>query len=465
MFVSSQTFYKFIYIVRTQYLAKRNYSQFKMENTLINQLKTDFQAIIQNLNGSATKPFNQIRKAAFESFEKLGFPTPKNEEWKYSNVKSLTNTTFNFHAKSTISAQDIDKMPIPNLEGNILYFINGIFDRSLSTIVSDEKELQIHTFDEAQKTSAQKFDQYFNTNSDEAINAFSALNTAFSENGILINVPDNKVVEQPVILRFINDARAENVAAQPRVLIVVGKNSELQIAEAYRTFGDNETFTNTYTEIFVAESANVHYYKVQNESDQSHHIGTTAVLQKSKSVFTANTVTANGGFTRNNLNIKVDGEYAEANMFGLYMPNGSQHIDNHTVVDHMLPNSNSNEFYKGILKDKSTGVFNGKIFVREDAQKTNAFQSCKNVLASTEATMNTKPQLEIWADDVKCSHGTTTGQLNDEALFYMQSRGISKPAAKSLLMLAFAQDVIDKFEIASIKEYLQGLIEEKISNS
>jgi Fe-S cluster assembly protein SufD len=436
-----------------------------MENILTNQLRSDFQGFTQNLNGSAVKPFNQIRKAAFETFDKLGFPTIKHEEWKYSNVKELTNKLFNFNAKSAISATDIDKMPIPNLEGNILYFINGVFKRDLSKIVSPENELQILNFEEAQKSSIQKFDTYFNTNSDAAINAFSALNTAYSDNGILINVPDNKVVEQPIILRFINDARVENVASQPRILVVVGKHSELQIAEAFRTFGENETFTNTYTEIFVAEEANVHYYKVQNESDNSHHIGTTAVLQKSKSVFTANTVTANGGFVRNNLNIKVDGEYAEANMFGLYMPNGSQHIDNHTVVDHIMPNSNSNEFYKGILKDKSTGVFNGKIFVRQDAQKTNAFQSCKNVLASTDATMNTKPQLEIWADDVKCSHGTTTGQLNDDALFYMQSRGISKAAAKSLLMLAFAQDVIDKFEIESIKNYLQGLIEEKIYNS
>jgi Fe-S cluster assembly protein SufD len=436
-----------------------------MENTLKDQISSDFQVITQNLNGNAIKPFNQIRKAAFDSFEKLGFPTTKHEEWKYSNVKQLTNNSYNFHSKSKLTAIEIEKMPIPNLEGNILYFINGIYNNALSSIVSSETELQILTFEEAQKKGINNFDQYFNANSDANENAFSALNTAFSQNGILINVPDNKVVTQPVILRFITDSREENVASQPRILIVVGKHAELQIAEAYRSIGENAVFTNTYTEIFVAEEANVHFYKVQNETDNSHHIGTTAVMQKSKSVFTANTVTANGGFVRNNLNIKVDGEYAEANMFGLYMPNGSQHIDNHTVVDHIQPNSNSNEFYKGILKDKSTGVFNGKIFVRQDAQKTNAFQSCKNVLASTEATMNTKPQLEIWADDVKCSHGTTTGQLNDDALFYMQARGISKASAKSLLMLAFAQDVIDKMEIESIKAYLQGLIEDKIYNS
>jgi Fe-S cluster assembly protein SufD len=437
-----------------------------MENySLKDQLKSDFQIFEQNLNGNALKPLHQIRKVAFDTFEKLGFPTTKHEEWKYSNVKSLSNKSFNFHSKSILTATDIEKLPIPNLEGNILYFINGVYNVEFSTIVSPESEVQITSFLEASKSPTAEFEAYFNSNTDSSQNAFSALNTAFSQNGIVINVPEGKVVKQPIILRFINDSRSENVGAQPRILIVVGKRGELQIAEAFRSIGHNEVFTNTFTEIFVAEEANVHYYKVQNETDNSYHIGTTSVLQKSRSVFTANTVTANGGFVRNNLNIKIDGEYAEANMFGLYIPNGSQHIDNHTVVDHMLPNSNSNEFYKGILKDKSTGVFNGKIFVRQDAQKTNAFQSCKNVLASTEATMNTKPQLEIWADDVKCSHGTTTGQLNDDALFYMQVRGISKEKAKSLLMLAFAQDVIDKFEIESIKNYLQGLIEEKIYNS
>jgi Fe-S cluster assembly protein SufD len=174
------------------------------------------------------------------------------------------------------------------------------------------------------------------------------------------------------------------------------------------------------------------------------------------------TVSVNGGFIRNNLNIKLNGEHCDAHMYGVYLPNGKQHIDNHTVVDHAKPNAESTELYKGILADRSTGVFNGKIFVREDAQKTNAYQSCRNVVLSDDATMNTKPQLEIWADDVKCSHGTTTGKLDDEALFYMQARGIRKEAALALLMFAFAEDVVEKIRIPAIKEYLEGLIEEKI---
>jgi Fe-S cluster assembly protein SufD len=434
-----------------------------MNNTdLKTQLIADFKTAEGRMNGEAKSAVHQIRQQALERFDKLGFPTIRHEEWKYSNVKNLVNQAFEFNAVSNFSAKDLEEMPIPNLEGNILYFINGIYNAELSVIVSPATELQILTFAEAAKTQPELVEQYFNKYSDYQDNAFTALNTAFAKNGVFVHVPDNKVVAQPIILRFISDARTLNVASQPRNLIVVGKRSEVQIAEAYRSLGENASFTNAVTEFVVGEEANVHYYKVQNESDKSYHIGTTSVLQAGKSVFTANTVTANGGFVRNNLNIKIDGEYAEANMFGLYIPNGKQHIDNHTAVDHAKPNSNSNELYKGILKGKSTGVFNGKIFVRQDAQKTNAFQSCKNVLLSEDASMNTKPQLEIWADDVKCSHGTTTGQLNDDALFYMQARGISKDTARALLTLAFAQDVIDKFEIVAIKEYLQALIEEKI---
>lgn len=426
------------------------------------QLIADFKDAEGKMNGEAKSPIHLVRQQALQTFDQLGFPTIKHEEWKYSNVKNLVNESFTFNAPSNFSAADVEQMAIPNLDGNILYFVNGVYNPTLSTIVSPSDEVIILPLAEAIKSHADIIEKYFNQYADSADNAFTAVNTAFAKNGVFIYVPEKKVVEQPIILRFIADARETNVAAQPRNLIVVGKRAEVQVAEAYRSFGDKLAFTNAVTEVYVAEEANVHYYKVQNETDQSYNIGTTAVYQEGRSVFTANTVTANGGFVRNNLNIKIDGEYAEANMFGLYIPNGKQHVDNHTAVDHAKPNSNSNELYKGILKDKSTGVFNGKIYVRQDAQKTNAFQSCKNVLISNDATMNTKPQLEIWADDVKCSHGTTTGQLNDDALFYMQARGISKDAARALLMLAFAQEVIDKMEIPAIKEYLEGLIVEKI---
>ena len=307
--------------------------------------------------------------------------------------------------------------------------------------------------------------EYFGKYANYQTDAFTALNTALSNDGVVVQVADNKVVEEPIIIRYISDVRLANVGSQPRNLIIVGKNSQVKIAEAYRTVGENAAFVNTVSEIIVGESAIVDYYKVQNESDKSYHIGTTQVYQKGRSYFYAATATLNGGFVRNNLNVILDGEHIESHLYGLYVPNGKQHIDNHTLVDHQKPNCESNELYKGILMDKSTGVFNGKIFVREDAQKTNAYQNCRNVITSDEATMNTKPQLEIWADDVKCSHGTTTGQLNDEAIFYMQSRGIPKKEAIRLQLLAFAQDVVSQIKIDSIREYIEKLILEKLERA
>ena len=415
----------------------------------------------QSLNGKAALPLHQLQKTAANSFEALGFPTTKHEEWKYSNVAGLLKHDFVFNAKSDFSAEDLGQIALPNLSGNVLYFLNGVYKPELSNIVSTSK-ITVSTLKEAMELHPELINQYFGKAANIENEAFTAMNTALPNDGVLIHIADNQTVEEPIILRFIADVRNENAAMQPRNLIVAGKNAHAKIAEAYRTIGDKVGFVNTVTEIFLEEGANIEYYKVQDESDQSYHIGTTQVVQNDKSYFYSSTVSINGGFIRNNLNIKIDGEYCDGFMYGLYIPNGKQHIDNHTLVDHRKPNSQSNELYKGILMDQSTGVFNGKIFVQQDAQKTNAYQNCRNVIVSDKATMNTKPQLEIWADDVKCSHGTTTGQLNDEAVFYMQARGIPKAEAKRLLMLAFAQDVVSNIKIDSIREYLEERILAKL---
>lgn len=427
------------------------------------QLIATFKAAEERMNGEAKTPLHQQRQAALSTFEALGFPTIKHEEWKYSNVKNLVSQAFNLNAPFTVSEAELNELEIPNLEGNLLYFVNGVYHPEISVIESPETELKIANFSDAYKQFPELINQHFAQYAEYSNNAFTALNTAFASDGVFIHVPAGQTVRKPIILRFIGDARTENVASQPRNLILVGKNAEVKVAESFRTLGENAAFTNIVTEIFQEEDSRFEYYKVQNESDKSYHIGSTHIEQKDRAYSHCITVSLNGGFVRNNLNIRIDGEHCEANMYGVYLPNGKQHIDNHTVVDHAKPNSVSNELYKGILKDKATGVFNGKIFVREDAQKTNAFQSCKNVLASGDATMNTKPQLEIWADDVKCSHGTTTGQLDEEALFYLQSRGLPKDVARNLLMFAFAEDVVEKMRIPAIKEYLEGLIEEKIA--
>jgi Fe-S cluster assembly protein SufD len=432
-------------------------------SNLKDKLITDFRENEALLNGASKTPLHQKRREAIQYFEKLGFPTVKHEEWKYSNVSQLVKEAFDFKAASSISKEDLNALAIPNLEGNILYFVNGVYKAELSVIVSSPQKLRIHNLAQAAKATPELLEAYFAKYANYQNEAFTALNTALAPDGVVIEVPDNVVVEEPVILRFISDARAANVAVQPRNLIVVGKNAEIKVAESYRTLGENAGFVNTVTEIVLAENANVQHYKVQNDGQKSYHIGTTQVSQADNSHFYSVTVTINGGFVRNNLNIVLDGQHCEAFMYGLYFPNGKQHVDNHTLVDHAQPNSYSNELYKGILKDKATGVFNGKIFVRPDAQKTNAYQSCRNVVLSDEASMNTKPQLEIYADDVKCSHGTTTGKLNDEAIFYMRSRGIPKAEAQTLLMYAFCEDVISQIKIDPIKAYLEEMIAQKLA--
>jgi Fe-S cluster assembly protein SufD len=426
------------------------------------KLLADFQIRESLMNGEAGSAFHQKKRAAINRFEELGFPTTRDEEWKYSSVKDLTSEAYHFNAQSSLQLADLQDLKIPEQVANILYFVNGHYKPELSSIVSSSDKIIVDSLQNAYKENPELVNSYFNDLVDDS-DAFTSLNTAFASDGVFIHVPDNQVVEHPVVLRFISDARQENVGSQPRNIIIVGENAQVKVAEAFRTLGDQRSFTNSVTEIYVARSANVEYYKVQNESENAYHVGTTQVRMSDNSHFYAGTVTLNGKFTRNNLNIALDGEHCDAHMYGLYFPDGTQHVDNHTVADHRKPNSESNELYKGILRDKSKGVFNGKIFVREDAQKTNAFQSCKNIVLSTEASMNTKPQLEIFADDVKCSHGTTTGQIDEEALFYMRSRGISKNEAMSLLMYAFCADVISQIKIDSVREYLENVIAEKLS--
>ena len=429
---------------------------------LKDKLIADFRLREAAMNGEAQSLLHQTRQRALARFEEMGFPTPRNEEWKYSNVRNLTNQDFDFGGNHAVTAAEIADIKVPNLSGNVLYFINGKYEAGLSSIVSPASQVTVQPLREALAAQPELASTYFGLLADTQGEAFTALNTAFAGDGVFIRVPKGKVVEEPIVLYFINDARAGNVGAQPRNLFVIEQNAQAQLTETFLTLGDSSAFTNAVTEIHVAQDAHVQYYKVQNDSDAAYHVGTTQVRMADNSHFYAATVSLNGGFIRNNLNIALDGQHCDAHMYGLYFPDGKQHIDNHTVADHRQPNSESNELYKGVLRGQSTGVFNGKIFVREDAQKTNAFQSCKNVVLSPQATMNTKPQLEIWADDVKCSHGTTTGQLDDEALFYLRSRGIPKAEAMSLLMFAFCEDVITQIKNEPIRAYLEEIIAEKL---
>ena len=296
--------------------------------------------------------------------------------------------------------------------------------------------------------------------------SFIALNTAFTFDGAFIHIPAHTVVEKPIHLLHVSDARNEATVSYPRNLIVAENNSRVKVIESFHTVQSaNHNFINSVTEVVVKENSIVELNKIQNEAAEAFHINHTEASQEKNSTFKINTITLGGGIVRNNLHIVLNGEYCNSQLNGLYLLNGSQLVDNHTLVDHAKPNCYSNELYKGIIDGKAQGVFNGKIFVRKDAQKTNAYQSNKNILLSDDASMNAKPQLEIFADDVKCSHGATTGQLDEDALFYLRSRGIGEENAKALLNVAFAADVIKNISIEALKNNLSVLISTKLKRS
>jgi Fe-S cluster assembly protein SufD len=417
---------------------------------------------LQSVNGSSV--LTPIEQNAFDAFSKMGIPTVKHEEWKYTRVSSLFNKEYVFGAASpaTLSANEIDAVRLPgNENANELVFINGSYSAQLSTIRSTALKL-VSLEEAAQNEYSEIVSKHLGHSSKYAKDGIHALNTAFAQEGVFLFITKGKTVEHPVYIYNITDARQASILAQPRSLVYVSEAAQVQLVENHVTLGTAESFTNGVMEIVVEKEAIVEYYKIQADAAHTSQVSTTHFRQVGKSFIHAVTISLNGGLIRNNLNIAMEASFSEAHLYGLYFLKGNTHVDNHTVVDNVKPNCQSNELYKGVIDDNATAVFNGKIFVQQQAQKTNAFQSNKNILLSDTATVNTKPQLEIFADDVKCSHGCTVGQLDEEGLFYLRSRGISEKTAKSMLVHAFAIDILDHINLAPIRDYVDALISEPL---
>jgi len=353
---------------------------------------------------------------------------------------------------------------LPNSnEANELIFVNGIYNASLSNIRSKElvvlplqKALSDSSYAELVKAHLGKSSLYIK-------DGVHALNTSFISGGVFVYVPTNTQIDLPFYVYHLCNTQVNPVLAQPRSLIYISESASLKIVEHYATIGNADSFINEVMEVVVAENAQFEYYKLQADVANANQVNTTHIRQIGKSFVHTVVATLTGGMLRNNTNIIMEKAGNEAHMYGLYLLNGSTHADNHTLVDNREPNCFSNELYKGILDGSSTGVFSGKIYVRPQAQKTNAYQSNKNILLSDNASVNTKPQLEIFADDVKCSHGCTVGRLDEEALFYLRSRGIDAAQAKAMLLLAFANDVIDKINIESLREHIEDIIVNRLA--
>ena len=423
------------------------------------QYLTDFQ-IFSEFYGKSLPAF---RREAIGVFSKLGFPTTKHEEWKYTSLSALLKPTYKAaNPAIPFSSIDVDKYKVAGEDAIVLVFQNGRFNKQASSPYS-HKSIRIKSL--AESPDIQLNNHHFGALASANDEAFVALNTAFHFDGVFICLPDNTDLKTPVHIIHVNDSRNESIAAYPRNLIIVGKNSKAQIISSYHSLNQgNASLTNSVTEIFVGENAFVEVDYKQNEGDTAYHINQTFVKQQRNSTFDICTATVGGKLIRNNLNIVLSDVNCTAHLNGLAISVGNQIIDNHTLVDHASPNCQSNELYKNILDGNSHGIFNGKIYVRKDAQKTNAYQSNKNILLSKEAVMNAKPQLEIYADDVKCSHGATTGQLDDDALFYLRARGIGEADAKALLNFAFASDVIEKINNESLKKNLLQLLAKKLNS-
>ena len=423
------------------------------------------EGIINRFNQlNSTSDFHNNRKEALELLNTIGLPSTKNEEYKFTNITKVLEKEFNAvpkNAASTLDQSTIHKLDIEGLNVHKLVFVNGIYSEQLSDNI-DINGVTVKSISKAIEDGDEALNKYFGKASKGNKDAFLALNTALTEDGALINIADKTVVEKPIALYFINDSTSSTVYSNSRNLIIAGKSSQADFLEFFLTEGDESSFSNIASEVIVDENAHVSYYRIQNNKETAYQVGTTQVHQSRSSVFSAYTFTLSGALIRNNLNVAVDGEGCVTNMYGLYLVNGKTHIDNHTSVDHIQPHCESNELYKGILEDSSKAVFNGKVFVRQEAQKTNAFQSNKNILLSDSAVINTKPQLEIWADDVKCSHGCTTGQLDQDALFYLRARGLSKDSARALLLYAFAIEVLETVKLEPLKAHLEHIISDRL---
>ena len=408
-------------------------------------------------------PVHEIRLGAIRNFEAKGFPTNKEEAWKYTSLRKLEKTNFSVFPKKskTLGYKDVKKYFLHEIDTYKIVFIDGVYSSNLSETTHEGVDVCLMSSALSKPMYRQLIELYFNKVASKE-EQMTSLNTAFSKEGAYIYIPKNKAPLKPIEIIHFATGKESSLMLQPRNLVIAEENAELQIIESHFSLTDNEILTNSVTEIFAAENAIVDFYKVQNDRHTSSLIDNTYIAQKSKSTVKVHTFSFGGKLIRNNLNFYQHGSHIDSTLKGVTIIGEKQHVDHHTLVHHQQPDSESHQDYKGIYGEKSTGVFNGKIIVDEIAQKTNAFQQNNNILISDKATINTKPQLEIFADDVKCSHGCTIGQLDEDAMFYLQSRGIPKKEATALLMYAFTDDVMSSVRIPELKNRINNLIAEKL---
>lgn len=410
-----------------------------------------------------TSELHDIRTEAIKNFENKGFPTKKEEAWKYTSLNAVLKNDFTVFPKqeNAVGYADVKKYFLHEIDTYKVVFIDGVFSSFLSSTTHDGLDVCLMSSALTKPKYKEVIDTYFNKIAN-ANDSLTSLNTAFAIEGAYINIPKNKVADKPIEIMYFSTGNEAALMVQPRNLVIVGKNAQVQIIERHQSLNGNPVLTNAVTEIFAQERALVDYYKIQNDLQSANLVDNTYIAQKGQSHASVHTFSFGGNITRNNLNFYHQGERVESTLKGITIIGDKQLVDHYTLVRHAEPNCESHQNYKGIFDDNATGVFNGKIYVEKEAQKTDAFQQNNNILLSDKASINAKPQLEIFADDVKCSHGCTIGQLDESAMFYMQSRGIPKKEAKALLMYAFSNEVIESIRIPELKNRITKLIASKL---
>lgn len=424
------------------------------------------QNFLAELTANAPKadftPFEKIANA-LKYLEEKGIPNNKTEEYKYCNVEAIIRKDFkSLTGDFTLPSKDILNKYKAD-EAINLFVVNGKLDEKRSDLTGLPAGLTVSAIENVSVTNKDVFTKHFSAYANEQNDAFIAMNTAYAGSGLFLHVKRNAVIEKPVRIIFAEDAKSA-VAINCRNLFVIEENAQLTISQIHIN-GENKgnIFSNHLTEIYAGPSSIVHHDVLQKGKENAFAVYTTQISQEGKSNYSINTFSFSGALVRNNLNIVVNGEFAETHLNGLTVSNGTSLTDHHTLVDHAKANCESNELYKGIASGKSILTFNGKIFVRRDSQKINAYQSSKNILLSDDATVNTKPQLEIFANDVKCSHGTSTGKVDEDAMFYLKSRGIGEENARKLLLHAFAGEVIEKVKNEALRNELEHELEQALA--
>jgi Fe-S cluster assembly protein SufD len=414
-------------------------------------------------SGTRVPPAIQsIRRAAFDRFASLGFPTTKNEDWHFTSVSRIAEQEFTplVAASGDVARDDLAPFTFGGAGWYTLVFVNGRFAPELSEVAKLPAGLKVWDLGTAWTAAPEVVDRVAKLAAYDT-HAFTALNTAFMYDGAVVQIAPEAEIDQPIHLLYVTDATAAKGMMHPRSLVVAGRHSRATVIESYVSTSDAMYFTNAVTEVSVGEGATLRHYKMQREGARAFHVGTIEVHQARDSHYVSFSLAVGGALTRTNVYTTLDGEGAGATLNGLYMLDGEQHCDHQTQIVHAQPNCFSRELYKGVLDGRSHGVFNGKVFVHPVAQKTDGKQTNNTLLLSEKAQIDTKPQLEIFADDVKCTHGATVGQIDQTALFYLKSRGVPNALARRLLTYAFAADVLETIELEEVREGLERMTLER----